>query len=136
MTAERSYSASAYLGDKSRRETLDDQSANLVILTGALTQRILIDNDRQGGLRATGAEYSHDGKTFTAKAGREVILSAGTVQSPQLLELSGIGDGNILTKAGVEVKFENKNVGRNLQDHLSTTSPAIIKTEHDMLTFF
>jgi choline dehydrogenase-like flavoprotein len=53
------------------------------------------------------------------KASKEVILSCGSVQSPQLLELSGIGNHEILNAAGINVKVNNPNVGENLQEHMS-----------------
>lgn len=67
---------------------------------------------------ATGIEFVHDGKTHAASASKEVILSAGVIQSPQLLELSGIGDPSVLKEAGIQPKIENKSVGRNFQDHV------------------
>lgn len=53
------------------------------------------------------------------KAAREVIISAGSIQSPQILELSGIGRRDVLEAAGVELKVDSPNVGENLQDHMS-----------------
>ncbi|KAI5860686.1 putative choline dehydrogenase [Durotheca rogersii] len=119
VTATRSYSVTAYLGHNPQRSAEIEQP-NLVILTGAQAQRILIERSGQGTLRATGAEYLHKSGVFTIEAGLEVLVAAGTIQSPQLLELSGIGSHEVLTKAGVEVKYENESVGRNLQDHLMT----------------
>lgn len=68
---------------------------------------------------AKGARFTHSGSDFEVYASREVIVSAGTVQSPQLLELSGVGAAAILSKAGISVKVDNPNVGENLQDHIS-----------------
>jgi choline dehydrogenase len=88
---------------------------NLTCITGARTTRILIEN----GV-AVGVEYA-DEKTKQKKvvhANREVLLSAGAVQSPQILQLSGIGDPEELSKHGVPVVHALKGVGANLQDHL------------------
>lgn len=68
---------------------------------------------------AKGVRFEHHGVEFDTFASRETIISAGSVQSPQLLELSGIGGAEILSRAGIEVKVDNPNVGENLQDHLS-----------------
>lgn len=59
------------------------------------------------------------GKTYQAKAAREVILCAGVVQTPQVLELSGIGNREVLSSAGVETVVESASVGANFQDHVS-----------------
>jgi choline dehydrogenase len=86
---------------------------NLTVLTGAHAQRILLD-----GTRATGVEYRDAaGVTQRVAASREVILSAGTVNSPQML--SGIGDAEQLRAAGVEPRHDLVGVGANLQDHLA-----------------
>jgi choline dehydrogenase len=100
--------ADAYLRPARRRR-------NLTVLTGAHVQRILLD-----GARATGVEYRDTtGLTQRVTASREVILSAGTVKSPQLLLLSGIGDPDQLRTVGVEPGHELVGVGANLQDHLA-----------------
>jgi choline dehydrogenase-like flavoprotein len=89
---------------------------NLKVLTGANVQRVLFD-----GRRASGVQYRCNGRVETAGARREVILSAGTFQSPQLLMLSGIGDGQGLQKFGINVLKHLPGVGANLQDHLDYT---------------
>ncbi len=86
---------------------------HLTVETGALTQRVLLDDHR-----ATGVVYRKNGTDITVKARREVLLCAGSVQSPQLLELSGIGNGEILKRAGVAVAHHLPGVGENLRDHL------------------
>ena len=86
---------------------------NLTLEIGARTSRIVIENGR-----AVGVEYVRGGQTHVARAEREVLLSAGTVQSPQILQLSGIGDPDALTAAGVAPVHALKGVGENLQDHL------------------
>jgi choline dehydrogenase-like flavoprotein len=91
---------------------------NLSVLTGATVREILLgrENDQW---EALGARFDYEGRSFSVKASREVILCAGSVQSPQLLELSGIGRPDILSRADVELKVSSPNVGDNLQDHLS-----------------
>jgi choline dehydrogenase-like flavoprotein len=85
---------------------------NLTVITEALTQRILFE-----GKRAVGVEYSQGGLTLTAKAKREVLLTAGAFGSPQLLKLSGIGPVPELKQHGIAVVHELPGVGENLQDH-------------------
>ncbi|WP_322031608.1 GMC family oxidoreductase [Paraburkholderia sp. J76] len=85
---------------------------NLTVVTGALTQRVIFE-----GKRCVGVEYRGD-VDYVARARCEVILSAGAVNSPQLLELSGIGDADRLARLGVGVVQDLRGVGENLQDHL------------------
>lgn len=96
------------------RSHLDPARArpNLTIETRAQVARILLD-----GRRATGVEYSQRGSRQRATAG-EVIVSAGAINSPQVLELSGIGRPEILEPRGIEVNHALPGVGENLQDHL------------------
>ena len=86
---------------------------NLKAEIGARTSRIVIENGR-----ATGVEYVQDGQTKHAHADAEVLLCAGAVQSPHILQLSGIGDAAALTSAGVTPVHDLPGVGANLQDHL------------------
>ncbi|MDR6291248.1 choline dehydrogenase [Inquilinus ginsengisoli] len=86
---------------------------NLTIETGALTTRILFE-----GTRAVGVEYAQGGQIRTARAGREVILAGGAINSPQLLMLSGVGPADQLRRHGIAVTHDLPGVGRNLQDHL------------------
>ena len=85
---------------------------NLEVVTKALVHRIVFD-----GKRATGVEFSRDGNLERADAAREVILSAGAVGSPHLLQLSGVGDPEHLGRIGVPLVHELKGVGKNMQDH-------------------
>ncbi|WP_321960122.1 GMC family oxidoreductase [Paraburkholderia sp. J7] len=85
---------------------------NLTVVTGALTQRVIFE-----GKRCVGVEYRGD-VDYVARARCEVILSAGAVNSPQLLELSGIGDAQRLAQLGIGVVQDLRGVGENLQDHL------------------
>jgi len=87
---------------------------NLSVLTHALTTRILFE-----GKRAVGVEYSQHGERKTVRARREVILCGGAVNSPQILELSGVGDGERLRALGVETAHHLPGVGENLQDHFA-----------------
>lgn len=86
--------------------------SNLTIETHALAARVTFD-----GTRATGVEYTQKGKTHTATAKREVLLSGGAINSPQLLELSGIGNPERLKEHGIETVSALPGVGENLQDH-------------------
>lgn len=85
---------------------------NLRVLTEAHATRILFE-----GKTAVGVEYLRGGERHTARCRREVILAAGAVASPQLLEVSGIGRGDVLKQNGIPVVQELKGVGENLQDH-------------------
>ncbi|WP_160003293.1 GMC family oxidoreductase [Rhizobium sp. 18055] len=87
--------------------------ANLTVLVKAQVRRLLIE---EGAV--TGVEFQHAGVVKQAHARRETILSAGAIGSPHILELSGIGRGEVLQEAGVEVASEVRGVGENLQDHL------------------
>ncbi len=84
----------------------------LKVETEAHTRRVLFE-----GRRAIGVEYDRNGETHRATAG-EVILSAGAIGSPQLLQLSGVGPGALLQQHGIEVLSEAPEIGANLQDHL------------------
>lgn len=105
----RSYSAPAYLFPNQARPNLD-------VLTDALVSKVNFDIEC-GELSANGVTFISNGQTYTVNATKEVILSGGTVNTPQILELSGIGSKDVLSKAGVKVLYENANVGENLQDH-------------------
>jgi choline dehydrogenase len=87
--------------------------ANLTLQVRALTTRILFD-----GNRAVGVEYAKGGHLHTVRAEREVLLCGGAINSPQLLMLSGVGDGDVLGKLGIDVRAHLPGVGGNLQDHL------------------
>ncbi len=88
------------------------QRKNLRIQDRSLAYKLLLN-----GNRCAGVEYLHRGRTEKAFAG-EILLCGGAFNSPQLLQLSGIGDSDCLKRAGVKVKHELKGVGRDLQDHL------------------
>jgi len=101
----RSSSAVGYLRPASGRR-------NLSVLPEATARRVLLE-----GTKATGIELSHAGRTLQVKARREVVLSAGPLKSPQLLELSGIGNAEILRRHGIGVVRDLPAVGENLRDH-------------------
>ncbi len=86
---------------------------NLTVLTHAQATRVVLD-----GRRATGLEFLRDGATARAEARGEVILASGSIGSPQLLQLSGIGPGELLGSHGIAVAHALDGVGENLQDHL------------------
>lgn len=106
------------------------QRKNLTVLTGAMTEKVLFDNDR-----ACGVQVRLKGETHIIDARREVILAAGTINSPQLLQLSGIGDSSLLNKFGIKALADLPGVGQNLQDHLgviaasSVTKPVTLMAE-------
>ena len=105
----RASTANAFLRPALRRR-------NLKIETRALVARILFD-----GKRATGCAYLRHGRDITVTARREVILCGGAINSPQLLQLSGIGDPADLRAAGVPVHHALGGVGKNLADHLAVS---------------
>ncbi|MFW2586919.1 GMC family oxidoreductase [Sagittula sp. SSi028] len=102
----RMHSARACLAPAAKR-------SNVVVLTGALVNRITLE-----GQRATGVELVHRGEVKTLAAAREVILSAGAVSSPRVLQLSGIGPVDVLRQHGIAPVLAAPHVGGNLQDHL------------------
>lgn len=102
----RASTSNAYLKRARKRE-------NLTVLTGIVAHKVLLE-----GKTASGVEFEKSGQIQNAFANKEVILSAGSIGSVQLLQLSGIGARPTLEKAGIEVKHELAGVGENLQDHL------------------
>lgn len=100
--------ANAYLKPVLRRK-------NLTVITNALSQRVLLE-----GKKAVGVEYVKIGRTEQVNANKEVILSAGSIGSPHLLQMSGIGPAQVLKDAGIDVLHDLPGVGENLQDHLES----------------
>jgi choline dehydrogenase-like flavoprotein len=98
--------AVGYLKEAKRRE-------NLTVVANALAARILFS-----GRRAIGVEYRQGGATHTAHANAEVIVSGGAFNSPQLLQLSGLGPAKILSELGIDIVADMPGVGADLQDHL------------------
>lgn len=104
--------------------------ANLRVETHALATKVLFE-----GTRAIGVEYQQNGRTKTVRAGREVILCGGSVNTPQLLQLSGIGPTTLLRDLGIGVVHAGEHVGRNLQDHqgINYTWKARVPTLNQLL---
>ncbi|WP_370156320.1 GMC family oxidoreductase [Ferrovibrio sp.] len=90
---------------------------NLDVRLGAHIRRVITETVN-GELRATGIEYEQDGRVFAAKARAEVLLAAGAIASPQILQLSGLGPAALLKDHGIGVLRDIPGVGENLQDHL------------------
>ncbi|KAJ8088009.1 hypothetical protein PM082_013560 [Marasmius tenuissimus] len=123
----RSYSTTAYYCPASRRR-------NLHVLTGAQATKIIFSgNDSRGLQIATGVTFISRDRSFTTTSLKEVILSAGSVQTPQLLELSGIGNPSLLSHLGINTVVDLPGVGENLQDHIYVVSQ--FQARSDITTF-
>ena len=121
--ARRNSTARAFLRPALRR-------ANLRLITRAQVTRVLIEDGR-----AVGVEYRRGGETRTLRARAEVILAGGAINSPQLLQLSGIGPGDLLHGLGIDVRLDNPNVGDHLSDHqgINYTFRMTVPTYNDEL---
>jgi choline dehydrogenase-like flavoprotein len=106
----RSYAASGYFAPITVR-------ANLIVLTNALACRIILESGSDEVVFAKGVEFQHEGAFYSAFAIKEIILSAGSIQGPQLLELSGIGDPKVLEEVHIPCLVPNPHIGNNLQEH-------------------
>jgi choline dehydrogenase len=102
----RSSTDRAYLKDARKRPNLD-------VVTEALVTKIEFD-----GRRATGIAYRKGGQQFTISARRDIVLSAGALHTPQLLQVSGVGPGDLLQNLGIHVVHDLRGVGENLMDHV------------------
>ena len=102
---------------------------NLRVLTEAHTHRLLLE-----GRTVTGVEYHRGGQTHHALARREVLLAAGAINSPKLLELSGIGRPDVLSQHGIDVQHAMEGVGENLQDHLQIRTVYTVKNAKTLNT--
>ena len=102
----RASTANAHLTVAKRRN-------NLTVITGAVVGKVILKDST-----AIGVEYTKDKQNVDVRAEREVILSAGSIGSPQILQLSGIGPRAVLSDAGIECRHDLPGVGENLQDHL------------------
>ncbi|EKM52185.1 uncharacterized protein PHACADRAFT_128404 [Phanerochaete carnosa HHB-10118-sp] len=128
-TATRSSAATAYYMPVKDR-------ANLTILTQALASKVVFSgSDHDQNLVATGVEFVYGGQSYVAHSVREVIISAGTIKSPQILELSGIGRREILESARVQTKVNLPGVGENLQEHTMVSMYFLLKEGYDFPTF-
>ncbi|KZP13739.1 GMC oxidoreductase [Athelia psychrophila] len=136
VNSSRSYAAPAYLFPNAARK-------NLAVLTSALVEQINWSADKEdGNVVASGVTFTSGGQSYTVNTTREVIISSGSINTPQLLELSGIGSSEILASAGVKQVINLPSVGENLQDHASSSSgwertdnEATIDTLHGNTTY-
>jgi choline dehydrogenase-like flavoprotein len=101
--------------------------SNLAVVTGAQVEKVVID-----GKRAVGVQFHNGDRRVTLQANREVLLSAGALQSPQLLMLSGIGPAAHLRERGIDVVHSSPEVGDNLQDHFDYTVIRRVTSSHAM----
>ncbi|KAI0314824.1 alcohol oxidase [Amylostereum chailletii] len=113
---------------------------NLTVLTSAHVVGIAtskVSNTDDPSLTATAVTFVHQGSTYNAMVGKEVILAAGAIMSPQILELSGIGDQEVLRNADIDVKLHLPGVGTNVQEHVHSgvTYEVRKEIEDDYLTF-
>ncbi|KAI1643449.1 putative GMC oxidoreductase [Daldinia loculata] len=106
---ERSHSARAYYYPVKSRKSLH-------VLTNAIVEKILFE---ENSTKVTGVQYRYETQTRTASARKEVIVAAGALQSPKLLELSGVGNASLLERHNIKVVKHLEGVGENLQDHLA-----------------
>jgi choline dehydrogenase len=113
---QRSSTASSYLRAAQGRP-------NLRVITGVMVDRVLLEDGR-----ASGVVYRQNGAEHTVRCDGEVVISAGTVQSPAILLRSGIGPGAHLRDMGVEVRVQAEGVGRNLHEHSSLHSSRLVDT--------
>ncbi|SPQ24137.1 4d25f1c3-c0df-41a7-9ea4-2e88fa6da211 [Thermothielavioides terrestris] len=118
-TGERATSETAFLEPVKHRR-------NLFIYTHTMAERILFNNSKA----ATGVEVSANNGTFNITATKEVILSAGVFQSPQLLMVSGVGPASVLQNHGISVIANLSGVGQNMQDHVITFATFQVKLDN------
>jgi choline dehydrogenase len=97
---------------------IERRRPNLTVWTGAQVARLIIEADDHGTRRCIGVELARNGERVQVRATREVILCAGAIGTPQILQLSGIGPASLLERHGIAVQRDLPGVGGNLQDHL------------------
>lgn len=117
----RSYAPSGYLAPKLGR-------TNLKVRCEATAYSLVLENTT-----ATGLRFMQGGQTYEVSAEQEVILSCGVIGSPQLLELSGIGEPKVLEAASVDCLVENSGVDANFQDHVSSAMAYEMMPSNDFL---
>ncbi|KFZ07713.1 hypothetical protein V502_09819 [Pseudogymnoascus sp. VKM F-4520 (FW-2644)] len=110
ITHTRSHAGAAYFGDSVQRRP------NLRVVTGALVEKLIFER-RDGLVVATAVQVRKDDNTIKIPVKKEVILAAGATHTPHILELSGIGNADLLRSYGIEPVVDNPGVGENLQDH-------------------
>ncbi|KAJ7716163.1 alcohol oxidase [Mycena olivaceomarginata] len=115
----RMYAANSYYAPNAQRR-------NLVLLTEAQVTKIVFEKS-QGNQVAKRVEYMVDGKAYTAQVTKEVILAAGSLKTPQVLELSGVGDKKLLERLNIHCLVDLQGVGENMQDHPVTVSDYVLK---------
>jgi choline dehydrogenase-like flavoprotein len=117
------------LSERNSCQAEDDPTrSNLDLYTFARVSRVIFA--KSSPLSATGVEFVFpNGSLGVIRVAKEVIISAGTVKTPQVLELSGIGDPSVLKPLGIDVLYENAGVGANLQDHPITNSVWSLKPQ-------
>ncbi|SJL12971.1 related to Glucose dehydrogenase [acceptor] precursor [Armillaria ostoyae] len=125
-TATRSYSASGYYAP-------NEHLPNLLVLTGALTTKINFTAGADGLQKAVSVNIEKDGVKSTVNVKKEVLLSAGSLHTPQLLELSGVGSPKILAPLGIDTIIDLPGVGENLQDH--ALAPTVVEVDQSFKTF-
>ncbi|THU93690.1 alcohol oxidase [Dendrothele bispora CBS 962.96] len=125
-TAKRSYSVSGYLEPNLGRK-------NLLVLPETYVTKVLFEDDQGSLIRASGVKFSNNGAVSTVSVNREVILAAGSLQTPQILELSGIGNAQILSKHGIKTLVDLPGVGENLQDHVGVSTVAEVETQDETM---
>ncbi|KAA0889431.1 GMC family oxidoreductase [Pusillimonas sp. ANT_WB101] len=91
---------------------------NFMLWTSSSANTLCMERGADGALRCTGVQVVHKGELVTVKASKEVVLSAGSINTPKLLQLSGVGPAALLAKHGIETVLDRPGVGSNLQDHL------------------
>ncbi|KAI0061360.1 alcohol oxidase [Artomyces pyxidatus] len=124
-TGLRSYAGNAYYQTAIGRP-------NLKLLSQAVVSKINFSKSGKSGIVATGVNYIVGGKTYTVSVEKEVILAAGSLKTPQILELSGVGNKTILSNLGIDVLLDFPQIGENLQDHPVTLLD--FKVKDDVLT--
>ncbi|KAI0043713.1 GMC oxidoreductase [Auriscalpium vulgare] len=126
----RSYSANMYYEPNSPR-------VNLTVLASALVTKIIVRKDLSGVSIATAVEFLHEEATCQVRVGKEVVLSAGAIKSPQILELSGIGNEDVLQRAEIEGTVNVPGVGNNVQEHVYSGASYEIRDDRaaEFLTF-
>ncbi|KAF8486327.1 alcohol oxidase [Russula ochroleuca] len=123
-TRKRSYSANMYYEPHASR-------SNFTVLTSAHVTRTSLSKVASGEATAESVSFIYEGNEYQAFVEKEVIFSAGAIMSPQLLELSGIGDPDVLQNAGVEVVVDLRGVGNNVQEHSFTGITYQVKEEFE-----
>ncbi|KAG2096742.1 alcohol oxidase [Suillus discolor] len=124
QTNTRCYSTNAYYDRVSNQP-------NITVLTGAQASKVIFRQTSSSDLQATAVEYHKGGRTYEVPVRREVIISTGALQTPQILELSGIGNPDLLRRLNIPVIIDLPGVGENLQDHPKVSMGAELKGSHE-----